>query len=133
MPLIKRVKINLLCSFVFDQQIFTMLEKQAVAKANSSPWINFQKNNNWKVLNFVFLSCFYDLPLQLLFSLVTLVGIIEGIHKLFKVCIKKKYQNLDENIILQKRVQFDSKFHIFLDKVSGKNMLRFQQNRTTFY
>ena len=46
MLLIKRVKINLLCSFVFDQQIFTMLEKQAVAKANSSPWINFQKNNN---------------------------------------------------------------------------------------
>ena len=31
---------------LFDQQIFTMLEKQAVAKANSSPWINFQKNNN---------------------------------------------------------------------------------------
>ena len=43
---------------------------------------------------------------------------------------KKNYQNWDENFILQKVAQSGSNF---LDKVYGKNMLKFCLNKTTFY
>ena len=36
---------------------------------------------------------------------------------------KIKVSNSDENFILQKVVQFSSNFDVFLDKVSGKNVV----------
>ena len=50
-----------------------------------------------------------------------------------KVWIKKKVSKLGWKFYLIKSCSIEFKLSYFLDKVSGKNMLRFQLNRTTFY